>query len=377
MAVEIRQAATSRELAEFVDLPFGLHSSHPLWVPPLKKQELELITPGRHPFWQTARRELFMAYRDSRPVGRIAAIIDAKYNAYAGQACGSFGFFECENDPEAASALLNAASGWLSGEGMTFMRGPLNPSMNYTCGALVAGFDLAPSLMMPWNPDWYPVLLETWGLRKEQDLFAYLIDSASLALPENIKAEAARLKQAARFTYRSPTRASMTEDIHAMLDIYQKAWAANWGFSPLSEAEAKAHVRELKSILDPEFFVLFFDGAKPVAGMVALPDMNPLLSRLGGSLGLSAPWHYWRSRKQIAAGMRIMLFGILPEYRLQGLPLLLLDYMLEHAGRKPGLKWVEGSWILEDNFAMNDLMEDFSGRLAKRYRIYRREIGQC
>lgn len=377
MSVEIRRAISSQDLAEFVGLPYSLYKDHPLWIPPLKKQELELISQDRHPFWQTATRELFIACRDGKPLGRIAAIIDAKYNAYAGEACGSFGFFECENDPEAVFSLLNAASAWLTEAGMTFMRGPFNPSMNYTCGTLVSGFELAPALMMPWNPPWYPGLLETWGLRKEQDLFAYVIDSVDLGLSESVKAEAERLKQASRFKYRSPSRSTMTSDIHAMLDIYQKAWARNWGFSPLSEAEAKALVQELKSILDPEFFVLFFDGEKPVAGMVALPDMNPLLARLKGNLGLSAPWHYWRSRKQIAAGMRIMLFGILPEYRLQGLPLLLLDYMLEHAGRKPGLEWVEGSWILEDNFAMNDLMEDFSGKLAKRYRIYRREIGQC
>lgn len=377
MAVQVRRATTSQDLVEFVDLPFSLYRDQPLWIPPLKNQELELISPDRHPFWQTARRELFIAYRDNRPAGRIAAIIDSKYNAYAGEKCGSFGFFECENDRATASALLNAAGAWLADSGMTFLRGPFNPSMNYTCGTLVQGFELAPALMMPWNPDWYPALLENWGLRKEQDLFAYVIDSGNLALSDSIKAEAERLKQSGRFSYRSPTRRTMTDDIHAMLDIYQKAWAQNWGFSPLSAAEAAAHVHELKSILDPEFFVLFFDGEKPVAGMVALPDMNPLLARLKGTLGLSAPWHYWRSRKQIAAGMRIMLFGILPEYRLQGLPLLLLDYMLEHAGRRKDLEWVEGSWILEDNLAMNDLMEDFSGRLAKRYRIYRREIAPC
>lgn len=377
MSVQIRRATSSRDLEEFIELPFSLHKSSHLWVPPIKKQELALISPQMHPFWQTASRELFIAEHNNRPVGRIAAILDSKHNSYSGEACGGFGFFECENNAEAANALLDAAAEWLAEAGMTFMRGPLNPSMNYTCGVLVQGFDLAPALMMPWNPDWYPAFMEKWGLRKEQDLFAYTIDAATMSLPESLKAEAARLKQSGRFTFRCASRRTMTKDIHAMLDIYQKAWAQNWGFSPLSDAEAATHVHELKSILDPEYFVLFFDGPTPVAGMVALPDMNPLLARLNGKMGLSAPWHYWRSRKQISAGMRIMLYGILPEYRLQGLPLLLLDYMLEHAGKKPGLQWIEGSWILEDNFAMNDLMDDFSGRLTKRYRIYRREIGSC
>lgn len=162
-----------------------------------------------------------------------------------------------------------------------------------------------------------------------------------------------------------------------MLAIYRQSWADNWGFSPLSPEEAECHVHDLKGILDPDFFVLFFEGDRPVAGMVALPDMTPLLKRLNGNLGLTAPWHYWRSRRQIRQGIRIMLFGILPEYRLCGLPLLLLDYMLEKARSKPDLAWVEGSWILERNLAMNDLLEDFSAVLAKRYRIYRREIAPC
>ena len=162
-----------------------------------------------------------------------------------------------------------------------------------------------------------------------------------------------------------------------MLELYRVSWAENWGFSPLSPQEAEQHVKELKDVLDPDFFVLFFRGDKPAAGMVALPDMNPLLRRLNGRIGLTAPWHFLRSKAQVAQGMRIMLFGILPEYRLQGLPLLLLDYMLTKAARKPGLAWVEGSWILERNYAMNDLMEEFSGKLAKRYRIYGRRIGVC
>lgn len=166
----------------------------------------------------------------------------------------------------------------------------------------------------------------------------------------------------------------MKEDIRAMLEIYRVSWAKNWAFAPLSEGEANEHVKELSGILDPEFFVLFFHKDEPAAGMVALPDMNPLLKRLNGGLGPLAPWHWWRSRAAIRSGYRIILFGIKEEYRLLGLPLLLLDYMLETARRKPEFQWVEGSWVLEDNVAIDELIEDFSGRITKRYRIYRREI---
>ena len=179
MGLCIAPVRSGGELATFVDLPFGLYAPESPWTPPLKSQDSRLLTPGRHPFWETARRELFLALRDGVPVGRIAAIVDEKYNSYAQERCGAFGFFECAEDREAAHALLDAARGWLAHEGMDFMRGPLNPSTNYTCGLLVDGFELAPTIMMPWNPPYYAEFLESWRLRKEQDLFCLLYTSPS------------------------------------------------------------------------------------------------------------------------------------------------------------------------------------------------------
>ena len=374
MSLTVIPARSRQEFAQFMDLPWSLYERGSLWTPGLKSQDSELLTPGEHPFWESARRELFLVLRDGRAIGRIAAIVDEKYNAYADEKCGAFGFFECANDPEAAHALLDAARDWLAAQSMSFMRGPLNPSANYTCGLLVHGFDLAPTIMMPWNPPYYAELLETWHLRKEQDLFAYQIERSRLTPPEWLSEEVARLKAEARFTCRTSSKATLADDIRAMLELYKVSWAKNWGFSPLSDGEAEQHVKELKSVLDPEFFVLFFHNDEPAAGMVALPDMAPLLRRLNGKLGISALWHWWQSRAEIRGGYRIILFGIREEFRLMGLPLLLLDFMLEKARRHPHFQWVEGSWVLEDNAPVNDLLEDFSGQLTKRYRIYRREI---
>lgn len=377
MSLELTRASDSRSLAEFVNLPFSLHKTSPFWTPTLKKQELALLSPGQHPFWESAQRELFLARRAGKPVGRIAAIIDHKHNAYHDEKAGVFGFFEAIPDQDVAAALLDKASMWLRANGMTHMRGPFNPSTNYTCGMLVQGFEEQPAVMMPWNPPDYPAMLEKWGMRKEEDLLAYVIDRDCLHLSGWLKAEVERLKAEGRFTCRPSSRATLKGDIKAMLDIYQASWAGNWGFSPLSGAEAANIVRELKSVIDPGFFVLFFHQDEPAAGMVALPNLTPLLKRLNGRLGLSSPWHLWHSRKEVRRGLRIMLFGIMPQYRLQGLPLLLLDYMLEKARARPELQWVEGSWILEGNSAMNDLLEDFSGQILKRYRIYRKELGPC
>ena len=363
-------------MAAFVGLPWQIYANCPQWVPTIRKQDEDLLTPGVHPFWENARRELFLARRGERIVGRIAAIVDTKYNEYAQEACGAFGFFECENDTEAAHALFDAAARWLAPQGMAFMRGPLNPSTNYTCGLLVDGFDVQPALMMPWNHDYYPRLFESWYLHKEEDLFAYRIDKNNCYPSEEVQAEIARLKAGGRFTCRKARRLHLAEDIHTMLDLYRESWAENWGFSPLSEAEAAHHVHDLKDILDREFFVLFFCDGKPAAGMVALPDLTPLLRRCNGSMGFSTLWHYLRTRHLFGRGYRIMLFGIRQKYRLHGLPLLLLDYMLEKARSRDDLQWVEGSWVLEDNVPICDLIEDFGGQIVSRYRLYRRELSE-
>ncbi|HIW01338.1 MAG TPA: GNAT family N-acetyltransferase [Candidatus Desulfovibrio intestinipullorum] len=374
MSVQIVPVTTPQLLETFVALPWSIYREEDPWVPGLKKDDISLLTPGRHPFWETARRELFLAFRDSRPVGRIAAIVDDKANAYAGERCGAIGFFECQQDKEAAFALFASARDWHREQGMLFQRGPLNPSTNYTCGLLVDGFDVPPGLMMPWNPPYYLDLFNAWHFRKEQDLFAYHIYKDTLHLAPWLDQELKRLKDKGDFTYRQSTKATLAEDVRTMLDIYSESWAKNFCFTPLSERESQALVKELVAYLDSRFFVLFFHEGEPAGGMVALPNFNPLLRRLNGRLGLLAPWHYFRTRRELKEGYRIMLFGIREKFRLLGLPLLLFDFMLTQARASRDFKWVEGSWVLEDNVAVDDLIEDFGGQLCKRYRLFRKDI---
>ena len=246
-ALRIVAVHDEASLDDFVALPWAVHARHPLWVPPLRAQDKALLTPGKHPFWNAARRELFLAVRGNEIAGRIAAIVDDNHNAYARERCGVFGFFECRNDRPAAHALFAAARDWLAGQGMSFMRGPINPSTNYTCGMLVDGFDCPPAIMMPWNPPYYAELAESWHLRKEQDLFAYLIERERLDLPQWLRDEVARIKDEGRFTRRISSRATLAEDIRIMLDLYRESWAQNWGFTPLSPAEADELVGELKT----------------------------------------------------------------------------------------------------------------------------------
>ena len=176
--------------------------STPNGSPPLRKRFAGCWTPGKHPFWEFSERILFLARRGSETVGRIAGIIDRHYNEFHGEKMGIWGFFECADDPEAAAALFSSVETWVRQKGMTFVRGPLNPSTNYEAGLLIDGFDYPPALMMTYNPPYYPRLVESCGFTKEKDLLAFLIDGA-YRLPEWMDRLAERMAQKKRHPHQA------------------------------------------------------------------------------------------------------------------------------------------------------------------------------
>ncbi len=192
--IEIITVERRSELKDFIDLPWKIYAEYPKWVPPLKKEVRRMLDPGIHPFWEFSERILFLARRGSETVGRIAGIIDRHHNEFHGEQMGIWGFFECADDPEAAASLFSSVETWVRRKGMTFVRGPLNPSTNYEAGLLIEGFDYPPALMMTYNPPYYPRLVESCGFTKEKDLFAFLVDG-DYRLPEWMDSLAERMAQ--------------------------------------------------------------------------------------------------------------------------------------------------------------------------------------
>ena len=150
--IEIVPAGDPRALRQFIDFPYSFYRRDPYWVPPLRIAQKQLFDFKRHPFYAHAEAQCFLARRDGRPAGRIAAIQNRNYNEFHNERAGFFGFFESENHPEVAASLLCAARAWLRARGAQIIRGPMNPSTNYECGLLVDGFDSSPQVMMPYNP---------------------------------------------------------------------------------------------------------------------------------------------------------------------------------------------------------------------------------
>ncbi|HHM12727.1 MAG TPA: N-acetyltransferase, partial [Planctomycetaceae bacterium] len=276
---------TKRQQRQFMQLAWRLYEKDPHWIPPLRQYQKELLGYARHPFHDIAQVQTFLAYRGDRPVGRIAAIVNHAHNERYQEKRGFFGFFESEDDPEVAHALFDTARRWLTEQGMSGMRGPVNPSLNYEIGLLIQGFDSPPTFMMTYNPPYYETLIESYGFRKAQDLYAFwghvdMLEQLDKKL-EFVVNEATR-----RFgvTLRRMDRRRFDQEVRTFLNIYNESLGGTWGFVPLSEGEVEHMSHTLKHLIVPEMTTVAEIEGKPVAAVFGLLDYNPRIKAIDGRL---------------------------------------------------------------------------------------------
>ena len=365
--IEVVPADNKKSLKEFVELPYRLYRGDPYWAPPLRIAVRELLDRSKHPFYANADAEFFLAMRDGRAVGRVAAIIDRNYNKFHDEQAGFFGFFEAENDSAVASALLLRARQWVFDRGAKFLRGPMNPSTNYECGMLVDGFDSAPMVQMTYNPPYYPALMDGVGLRKAKDLYAYLQHSDTLDTEKIGRvADKALAKHGIRI--RPIDMKNFHADVERVWEVYNSAWERNWGFVPMTREEFVLQGKEMKQILKPDLVLIGEKEGRVVGFALALPDINQALIHAGGSLfptGLIKILYYQRLVKNV----RVLALGVVEEYRASGVAAGFYVTLWRNAKRL-GYGPSEMSWILEDNVLMNRSLIAMGAKRYKTYRIY-------
>jgi hypothetical protein len=376
--ITVREARSSKEQKQFLELPYQLYKGHTHWVPQLRMAQKDMLNIAKHPFYQTADAEKFLAFRGDKVVGRIMAIFNRAHNDFHQEQAGFFGFFEAENDSEAAKKLFDAAALWLKAKGAECLRGPVNPSTNYECGLLVEGFDKAPAVMMPYNFDYYAELFEGNGLHKAVDLFAFEIGVSSFNMSEKLKRVADRLKSRYHIELRNINLKNFKNEVQTVREIYNDAWSKNWGFVPVSEAEFDHLAKDLKQIIDPSVVFVAEHKAegsatsRPIGFFLAVPDLNRALKKTDGNLlptGLLKL--LWHSRK--IDYMRIITMGIVKEFQPLGIAAVFYDEIYRRAVTGK-FKNGEMSWILENNTMMQRSAELIGGSVSKVYRIYEKSL---
>lgn len=374
--VQVAEVGGRGDIRAFVELPYRLYRDDPDWVPPLRSDVRWVLDERKNPFWKHARRRLFLARRGEKVVGRVAAIVDSEHNRVHADRTGFFGFFECEDDAGAARSLLDAAERAVAGmlPGCDKLRGPVNPSMNEEVGALVPAESEpgSPLIMMTYNPAYHLDLYAAAGLVKEKDLLAILapVDDRSFTRLARI-AEIAR-KREPGLTARKIRMDRFAEELAIVKRIYNGAWERNWGFVPMTSEELDAMAKKLKPLVEPSYVWFAEMNGQPAAFLLGIPDYNLVLRKMKGSL-LPFGWlTFLRERKRIDR-LRLMAFGILPEYRRKGIDATLFHVSMAE-GIRLGARTVEFSWMLEDNVEMLRPLQVFGGRVWRRYRVLCRPV---
>ena len=338
-------------------------------MPPILAQERQLLGWGQHPFFDNAEIVTLLAERGGRVVGRLAAIVNHVHNRKYNERRGFFGFFECVNDATVARSLFEAAHAWLRQRGMTAVRGPVNPSLNYTCGLLVDGFDRPPCFLMTYNPPYYAALLESCGFAKSQDLYAYEMDMGRLAaLTARYKPAVLAALESSKLVIRPFDPGNYQQQTETYLDIYNRSLEGTWGFTPLQPREARHIAGELRHVIVPQLAVFAEIDGQPIGAVLALLDYNQILRKLNGRL---FPFGFVRlltGRRHITAA-RVMAITMVPGYQSAGLGIVLLDNLVG-AVAKWGIERYEFSWVLESNVRSRGTLERAETKITSTYRIY-------
>jgi hypothetical protein len=373
VSVEVAPVTSRRDLREFVELPYRLHSTSPHWIPPLRVERRLFLSRRRNAFFTHGEAEYFLARRGGVVVGRVTAQVDHAFNAYHGNAWGMFGFLELEDDPEVAEGLLAAAGGWLAQRGRDRMVGPMDFTINDESGVLVEGYDRDPMLKNPWHPPHYRELCEGAGLRKAMDLLMWELEIADRERVLPVIFELAeQLEPRHGITIRRMSRLRLRGELDRFAEVYNAAWSENWGFSPYSKADLDFLASEMQPVFDRNWMMVAEKAGETVGVAMTFPDVNRALRHLDGRL-LPLGWlRFLRERRRIDR-VRVGFLGVKPEYQHTGVA---AGFYVEHfdtAGRRPQT-WGETGWILETNEAMNRGMEAMGGRVVKRFRVYEREL---
>ncbi len=374
--ISVRVAKSPSDLSEFIDLPYRLYRDVPNWVPPFKRDVRTQLDREHNPFFEHGEAEYFLAEREGKVVGRVAAVINRLHNEIHHDKVGFFGFFECVADAEAAEALFSYAAEWLAERGMTEMRGPMSFSVNEECGVLVEGFEEPPFLMMPYNRPYYDPLLKGIGFAGVKNLLAYRGGGTTgeMPPPERLVRGSEVLERRLGVTLRPADMSRFASEVQKVRQIFNASWSENWGFVPMTETEIAHGAGEFKPVVIPDLMPFAMKDGKEIAFALAVPNVNEvLIGNRSGALFPTAPKLVWSLKRRKIRSLRIFLLGVLPEFRGKGIDAMLYLWIWAKAA-KHGIYGGEAGWILEDNPAMRAGLEKMGFEAWKRYRIYQRSI---
>jgi hypothetical protein len=375
--LQIIPVVSKDQWTQFIRIPNIILGSDPAWVPPLELERRMHLSPKHNPYFQHARMQAWIARRGDQLVGRISAQIDQLHLERYNDATGFFGMLDAEDDVETFRTLIKTAEDWLREQGMQRVRGPFNLSINEEMGLLIDGFNTPPVFLMGHALPYYAKHIEQSGYSKAKDVLAYMIPpnfDMPVIMQRLVDASAHRVK------VRPINMKRFNEEISLLRDIFNDAWAENWGFVPFTEAEFRELGNNLRFLVHPKLIQIAEVDGEAVTFVVALPNINEAIRDLKGKL-FPFGWAklLWRLKVSYPSTARVPLLGVRRKFQNTRLGPSLAFQVIDKVRQQLhtlGAKDIELSWILEDNAGMRHIIEAIGGNAYKRYRIFERQLNE-
>lgn len=381
-AITISPVTTKAERGQWVDYVYTANAGDPNFVPQLRAEEIEKITPGGNPFHEHARMQLFLAKDGNRIVGRISAHIDelalaAPVEQGMGPGTGNWGALEAETQ-EIAHALITKAEDWLRGQGMTRVLAPMSLSIWEEPGLLVKGHDHPPTVMMGHQNAKFQPWVEALGYVSVKSLLTYELDITQ-EFPPLIQRIVKSGEKNAKINVRGVSLKDFDKEAAIILDILNDAWADNWGFIPITDSEVAYTAKKLKPLIKSDLVQIAEYEGEPVAFMMTLPNVNEVLAQIGprpSPLGwIKLLLWIWRPRVRT---MRVPLMGVrkkLQSSRMASqLAFMMIEYIRRNSVANYGASRGEIGWVLDDNQGMNSIAREINSTVNKDYRVYEKTL---
>jgi hypothetical protein len=370
--MKITGVSSPRQLKQFIDLPYNLYKNDPVWVPPLRSEIFGQFDKKRNPTLDHLEYELFILEDKGRIIGRIAAFTDTLALEIWKEPVGLFGYFECIDNTEASSLLLDAARSWLTGKGMKQMRGPWS-FVSQEWGLVIEGFTPSPTVMAPYNPQYYINHITSYGFEKIKDLLVYYISvKEGYNIPERILTLTNDVAARYGIKTRQVNMKNYDKEVARIIELSNLSLIDNWGYTSVTKEEAEAIAHDLKPIIHPKGVIFAEDkNGNPVGFAITIPDVNSLLKGMNGSL-LPFGWVKLITGLKKLRNYRLFALGVIPEYHGKGIDSLLYRALYESLYTPE--TWLEINYVLEDNAPMNNAIIKLNAKPLRRYRIYQRAI---
>lgn len=371
--MQIIKVDDKKSVNAFHELPYTIYQNDSNWVPPLRMMVENIFDPTKNNSLETGEAKRWMVEKDGRIIGRISAFVTETYARSFEQATGGIGFFECENDQEAANLLFDTAIDWLKSKGMEAVDGPINIGENFfNWGVLVDGF-MQQGFGMQYNLPYYASLFQNYGFEAYYEQHSYHLDITSPDLPERFWKIAAWAAKKPGYTFEKFRFAEKERFIADFMEIYEQAWVKHDNYKRIDPKDIRAMIEESKMMLEEDFIWYVYHEGKPIAFFMMVPDLNQLFKRIrSGKLNLyNLLKLLWLRRRKVITRCRVLVMGVIPRYQKNGIESAIFYQLRQVLLKKSWYREMELSWVGDFNPKMISIFKAVGGTHKKTHQTLR------